>query len=167
VVTTAIGRAAACAAAAATLAIVAAACSSGSDGTTPSGGGSSPAQSKASQREVSAGVLLTQCAITRHIGGVAASATKISGQLPAAQQWMQGSQISLTKTNASQFNAWYQGHVAGVTSHGNSIDRWAEQAATSGKLPAAICGAGTSPSSLYQQIYAKFPSQLKHDPWQG
>jgi hypothetical protein len=160
-VATKVRRAAGAVIGAAAVTMAAAACSS------DSGGSPSPSASagQAGQRVSSVDALLTQCAITRDIGGVAGPAARASDQLPAAEQWLHQGQLTLTKANGSQFNAWYQGHLAGVVSHGSRIDDWGVRAAASGKLPTEICGAGLTAKSLYQQIYAKYPSRLKNDPW--
>lgn len=157
-----IGRMAAGAIAAAALAVTAAACSSGSGGS-PS---ASPSSSQTRLRVSSIDALLAQCAILRDIGGVAGSAAKASAALPADQQWLHAGQITVTKANGSQFNSWYQGHLAGVKAAGTSIDQWGAKAVDSGKLPEAVCAsAGGSAHDLYQQVYAKYPSMLKNNPW--
>jgi len=161
VVAISIGRAAAGAIAAAALAVTAAACSSGS-GDSPS----ASASAQTSLRVSSIDALLAQCAILRDIGGVAGSAARASAALPADQQWLHAGQITLTRASGSQFNSWYQGHLAGVKAAGTSIDQWGAKAVDSGKLPEAVCaGAGGSAHDLYQQVYAKYPSMLKHNPW--
>jgi hypothetical protein len=149
-------------AAAAMLAVTAAACSSSSGGSPPA----SPS-AQVSQRVSSVAALLAQCAIIRDIGGVAGSAARASAALPADQQWLHGGQITLTKASGSQFNGWYQGHLAGVKTHGTSIDQWGEKAISSGKLPREVCSGAGSARALYQQIYANYPSMLKNDPWPG
>jgi hypothetical protein len=151
--------------AAATLAMIAGACSSSSGSAPVTSPSISPAQALAMRREASAFALLAQCAIIRDIGGVAGTAARASARLPAAQQWLHRGQLTLTSASGSQFNAWYQGHLAGVVSHGTSIDRWGEQAVSSGRLPGQICGAGLTARGLYRQIYAKDPAMLKDDPW--
>jgi hypothetical protein len=162
VVAISIGRAAAGVIGAAALAMTAAACSSGSGGDSPS----ASASARTSLRVSSIDALLAQCAILRDIGGVAGSAAKASAALPADQQWLHAGQITLTKASGSQFNAWYQGHLAGMKAAGASIDQWGAKAVDSGKLPEAVCaGSGGSAHDLYQQVYAKYPSMLKHNPW--
>jgi hypothetical protein len=162
-------RLAALAVAAAALATGGAACSSGSSssstppqGTSTGTGGTSAA----GQRAASSAPLLVQCALDQHDSSLAASAAKYSGLLPAGQRWLRGGKIALTKNNAGQFTGWFEGHVAGVSVHGKRFDDWSVAAAQSGKLPAAVCGAGASARQLYAQVFAQFPSMSKTDPWQ-
>jgi hypothetical protein len=147
---------------AATLATGAAACSSGSSGSpTPT----PTTASTASQRAGSAAALLVQCALDQHNASLAASAAKDNKLLPPAQRWLKNRQLVLTSANAGAFNGWFQGHQAGVVVHGKSLDRWAVAAALDGKLPAAICGSGTSARQLFERVYAQFPKIRKSNPW--
>jgi hypothetical protein len=148
------------------LAFGALACSSGSGAPTGSGSGpSASSQSLASARNGSAPTLLAQCAISRHIAGAAASAEKYSGQLPAGQQWLHGGRIILTEVSGGQFTGWYEGQLAGVVVQGKSFDQWAQAAAASNKLPAALCGTAATASALYEQVYAQVPKLAKRNPW--
>lgn len=160
-------RLAAAGAAAAVLAAGAAACSSGSASSSPGGGTTSPSggQSKAGQRAASAAPLLVQCALDQHDSSLAASAAKASGLLPKGMRWLKNGQLMLTRQNAGQFTGWFQGHEAGVVVHGKRWDDWAVLAAQNGKLPAEVCGAGTSARQLYDRVFARFPSMSKSDPW--
>jgi hypothetical protein len=155
------GRRAALAAVALAAAVAAAACSSSGS---PK---AQPSRDAGAQRAASVGPLVVQCALGQHITSVATSAAKYSGQLPSGQQWLQAGQLVLTSGNGSQFNAWYQGHVAGLVVRGQRLEDWAGSLSGSGKLPAALCGAGASAKSLYEQIYAQYPSMRKDDPWRS
>jgi hypothetical protein len=141
-------------------ATAASACSPGSPES-----GTTARQQVISERVSDAAALLAQCALASHVPGVADSARKYSGILPASQQWLRGGQIVLTKDSAAQFNGWYQGHLAGVVLGGRSFDRWGGFAARNGKLPIPVCGAGVSARRLHDQIYAHFPRMMKDNPW--
>ena len=151
------------AALAAGLASGATACSSGSSGSP--GPTTTTTQSAAGQRAGSAAALLVQCELNQHDTSVAASAAKIEKLIPPAQHFLKDWQLVLTSANASAFNGWFQGHQAGVVVHGKSLDRWAAAAAQNGKLPTAVCGAGTSAHQLFDQVYAQFPKVRKSNPW--
>jgi len=138
-----------------------AACSSGSTSSTGSGTG----QSTASARNAAAPALLAQCAINADLAGAAGSAAKASDQLPTSQQWLHSGKIQLTAASAGQFTGWYEGHLAAATVHGKSFDQWAQAAASSDKLPTAVCGTSTTASALYAQVYAHYPKMMKSNPW--
>lgn len=142
------------------LAATAAACSSGSPAPTPS-----PSQSVVAARADDSAALLAQCALSRPVEAVLASAQQASRSLPASQQWLHGSRLVLTKANDGLFDEWFQTHAAGVVVHGRSLDRWEEYAGRHGRLPVAVCGAGVSARNLHNQIYARYPSLKKDNPW--
>jgi hypothetical protein len=155
-------RQAAIAATAAGLLLGITACSSGS-----TGAGTSPGtgQNAASARNAAAPALLAQCAVTADLAGAAGSAAKASDQLPASEQWLHSGKIQLTAASAGQFTGWYEGHLAAVVVHGKSFDQWAQGAASSDKLPTAVCGTTTTASALYAQVYAHYPKLMKSNPW--
>ena len=155
-------RPAALAAVAIALAVAAAGCSSGSAAPNPT-----PHQSLFAARSIDSGALLAQCALSHNFGGLLASARLASDSLPASQQWLHGSQILLTKGNASQFDEWFQTHAAGVVVQGRSLDNWERYAGNHGQLPVAVCGSAISARQLHDQIYAQIPSMKKNNPRAG
>lgn len=156
------GRRTGLAAAVLLLSVSAGACSSGSATPEPTPG---PRQHQVAARSIDSVPLLAQCVFRSGAGGVLASAKQVSKDLPASQQWLQGSQLVLTKANASQFDGWFQAHAAGVVVGGRTLDSWEEYAGQNDKLPVAVCGTGVSPRALHDQIYAQYPSMKKNNPW--
>lgn len=153
-------RPAAIAATVAGLLLGIAACSSGSTST-----GTGTGTNAASARNAAAPALLAQCAINADLADAAGSAAKASDQLPASEQWLHSGKIQLTAASAGQFTGWYEGHLAGAVVHGKSFDQWAQGAASSDKLPTAVCGTSTTASALYAQVYAHYPKMMKSNPW--
>lgn len=149
-------------AAALLLGLGAGACSSGSATPQSTPG---PRQRQFTARSLDSAALLAQCALTGGAGGLLASAKQANQALPASQQWLQGSNLVLTSANTSQFNGWFQTHAAGVVVGGKSLDSWEQYAGQNDKLPVAVCGAGVSPRTLHDQIYARYPSLKKKNPW--
>lgn len=144
----------------AVLALAVTGCSSGSAAPQPS-----PSQSLFSARSSDATALLAQCALSRPVASMLASARQANEGVSASQRWLQGSQLVLTKANASLFNAWFETNGAGVVIGGMALDRWAVNAGQHDKLPTAVCGSGASARQLHDQVYAHFPAQLKNNPW--
>jgi hypothetical protein len=81
-----------------------------------------------------------------------------AGQTP----WLQGTELTITTANAVTFNEWYNG-VVGIKVAGEEIGEWVQQTASSGKLPAAVCGTSVTASELQKQVFAGDPSV--GDPW--
>jgi hypothetical protein len=145
----------------AVLALAATACSSGS-AATPS---PSPSQSLSAARSSDAPALLAQCALSRPVTSMLASARRANQGVSATQRWLQGTRLVLTKANTSLFIAWFETNGAGVVIGGMTLDHWAVDAGQHDKLPAAVCGSGVSARQLHNRVYAHFPAQLKNNPW--
>jgi len=143
-------------AAAALIAGLTAGCSSSSSTSSPT---PSPTGSAlATERSVYAGALIVQCALTQGLMKPPTGLVTPSGQTP----WLKGAKLVITSANVSTFNEWYAG-VVGTTIAGEEIEQWADQAASSGKLPAAVCGTSVTASELQKQVFANDPAA--GDPW--
>jgi len=99
--------------------------------------------------------LLTQCVIEH-------------GSLPGpfeqtVRQWVSGSGIRITASNAGSFLAWFKSHDT-ETVAGKSLAEWRVWSATNDALPTAVCGSDASdPSGLHKQIFSQDPTAS--DPW--
>jgi hypothetical protein len=145
----------------AVLALAATGCSSsGSAAPSPS-----PGQSLSAARSSDAPALLAQCALSRPVASMLASARQANQGVSATQRWLTGTQLVLTKANTSLFSAWFETNGTGVSIGGRTLDHWAVDAGQHDKLPAAVCGSGVSARKLHNQVYAHFPAQLKNNPW--
>jgi hypothetical protein len=144
----------------AALALAATGCSSGSAAPSPS-----PSQSLSAARSSDAPALLAQCALSRPVASMLASARRANQGVSATQRWLTGTQLVLTKANTSLFSAWFETNGTGVVIGGRTLDHWAVSAGQHDKLPAAVCGSGVSARHLHDQVYAHFPAQLKNNPW--
>jgi hypothetical protein len=116
-------------------------------------------------RSTNASALLAQCAMNTGIPEVVTNERQAQLALPPEQQWLHGDRIELTEQNGSQFNANYEGHVAGIVVGGMSFDHWEIWAGQHDALPPAICGTGVSPVELWDLIYDKYPARLADNPW--
>jgi hypothetical protein len=144
----------------AVLALAGTGCSSGSATPSPS-----PSESQSAARSSDAPALLAQCALSRPVASMLASARRANQGVSATQRWLQGTQLVLTKANTSFFNAWFETNGTGVVIGGMTLDHWAVDAGQHDKLPAAVCGSGISARQLHNRVYARFPAQLKNNPW--
>jgi hypothetical protein len=144
----------------AVLAVAATGCSSGSAAPSPS-----PSQGLSAARSSDAPALLAQCALSRPVASMLASARQANQGVSASQRWLTGAHLVLTKANTSLFSAWFETNGAGVSIAGRTLDHWAVNAGQHDKLPAAVCGSGVSARHLHDQVYAHFPAQLKNNPW--
>jgi hypothetical protein len=140
-------------AAAALIAALTAGCSSSSN-PTPSPTGTA----LAADRLVDATALIVQCALTR---GLMKPPTGLNIP-PGMTPFVKGTKLVITSANSSTFNEWYAG-IVGMTIAGQEIEDWVEETASSGKLPAAVCGTFVTASALQKQVFAGDPAA--GDPW--
>ena len=110
------------------------------------------------ERQADAGALIVQCALTKGLMKPPTGLVTPSGETP----FVQGTKLVITSANAGTFNNWYSG-IIGTTIAGEEIEQWAEQVASSGKLPAAVCGTAMTPSDLQKQVFAGDPAAA--NPW--
>lgn len=118
-----------------------------------------------SARFISAPALLTQCAINRGIKNVISSAQRYNKLQPASHRWLNDTSVHLTFANGGAFQDWYQNAPNFNVGGRSLLSNWPRIAASQGKLPQAVCGPGVSAKQLYVQVYAHWPSMLKHNPW--
>jgi hypothetical protein len=152
-------------AAAALIAGLAAGCSSSPGPSSTSAPTSSPTSTSpptgadvTAERLTDAGALIVQCALTKGLMKPPTGLVTPSGETP----WLKGTKLVITAANAGTFNDWYSG-IIGTTIAGEEIEQWAEQIASSGKLPAAVCGTSMTASELQQQVFANDPAAA--NPW--
>jgi hypothetical protein len=130
------------------IACLASGCSSSSSSTTAS----------LDERTGDAAALIVQCALT---SGLMKPPTGLS--IPSGQTaFINGTKLTLTSMNADAFNSWYNG-IARTKVAGEYLEDWVQGTATSGKLPAAVCGTSTTTSELQKQVFAGDASVS--DPW--
>jgi uncharacterized membrane protein YeaQ/YmgE (transglycosylase-associated protein family) len=125
---------------------------------TPSATGSQTGAAVAAERLTDGGALIVQCALTQGLMKPPTGLTTPAGQTP----FVQGKKLVITSANAGAFNNWYSG-IIGTTIAGQAIEQWAEQVASSGKLPAAVCGTSVTTSELQKQVFAGDPAAA--NPW--
>ena len=154
------GRAGALVIAAAALALGGAGCSSAGPKPSPSAGSSAFAA-----RDADVMALLTQCALSRHIASVVSAVNEVDASQPARLRFTEGGNLQLTKANYPTFVEWFQSQAGGLTIGGQRLGDWQQAAASSGSLPAAVCGSGISPKQLHNQVFAQYPTALKNNPW--
>jgi len=140
-------------AAAALIAGLAAGCSS-----SPSPAPSPTGSALTTERQDYAIPLLIQCALTRGLMKPPTGMVTPPGQTP----WLKGTKLVLTPANDSTFNEW-SASVIGTVIAGKEIEDWIPQTASSGKLPAAVCGTSVTASALQKQVFAGDPAA--GDPW--
>lgn len=147
---------------------LAAGCASSSNTSSPgssSSGSSSPSSAPsptgsdlATDRDVYSGPLIVQCALTSGLMKPPTGMVTPAGQTP----WLNGTKLAITPANVGTFNNWYAS-IVGTTIAGKEIEVWAQQTASTGKLPPAVCGTSVTASQLQKQIFAKDPAA--GDPW--
>jgi hypothetical protein len=140
-------------AAAALIAGLAAGCSS-----SPSPAPSPTGSALTTERQDYAIPLLIQCALTRGLMKPPTGMVTPPGQTP----WLKGTKLVLTPANDSTFNEW-SASVIGTVIAGKEIEDWIPQTASSGKLPATVCGTSVTASALQKQVFAGDPAAS--DPW--
>jgi hypothetical protein len=156
------GRTGALVIAAAALAIGGAACSAAGPESKPS---PSPGRSAFAARDADAMALVTQCALSRHAASVVSAVNKADAGQPARLRFTEGGNLQLTKANYPTFVEWFQSHAGGLTIGGKRLGDWQQAAASSGRLPAAVCGPGISAKQLHDQVFAQYPTALENNPW--
>jgi hypothetical protein len=140
-------------AAAALIAALTAGCSSSSN-PTPSPTGTA----LAADRLVDATALIVQCALTR---GLMKPPTGLNIP-PGMTPFVKGTKLVITSANSSTFNQWYETDNALMVA-GQELEDWVQEIASSGKLPAAVCGTSVTASALQKQVFAGDPAA--GDPW--
>lgn len=154
-------------AAAALIAGLAAGCSSSPGSSTSSTSSPTAASTSTSsptgsdvtaERQSDAGALIVQCALTKGLMKPPTGLVTPSGETP----FVQGTKLVITAANAGTFNEWYAS-IIGTTVAGKEIEQWAEQIASSGKLPASVCGSSMTASELQKQVFANDPAAA--NPW--
>jgi hypothetical protein len=146
-------------AAAALIAGLVAGCSSSSTTSSPTSASSPTDSAKAAERLVDGSALIIQCALTKGLMKPPTGLVTPSGQTP----WLKGTKLAITPANVNTFNNWYTG-VVDVTIAGKEVVEWVQETATSGKLPAAVCGTSQTASELQKQVFANDPDA--GDPWE-
>jgi hypothetical protein len=148
-------------AAATLIAGLVAGCSSSPTTSSPTSTSSpSPTDSaKAAERLADGSALIVQCALTKGLMKPPTGLVTPSGETP----WLKGTKLAITPTNVNTFNNWYTG-VVDVTIAGKEVVEWVQETATSGKLPAAVCGTSQTASELQKQVFANDPDA--GDPWE-
>ena len=76
--------------------------------------------------------------------------------------WLRGRNIVITAGTAPTFNAWYLANE-GISVAGKSLTEWVQWAAANDELPAEVCGASASASTLQREVFGKDPGA--GDPW--
>ncbi|GAA5193088.1 hypothetical protein GCM10023322_54130 [Rugosimonospora acidiphila] len=112
----------------------------------------------ADERLVDGSALIIQCALTNGLMEPPTGLATPPGQTP----WVEGTKLTITSANMITFNNWYAG-VVDVTIAGKEIVDWVQETATSGKLPAAVCGTSQTTSVLQKQVFANDPDA--GNPW--
>lgn len=112
----------------------------------------------AALRSADAPALIVDCALRRGLLKPPAGLVTPSH----GQPWLQGRSVVITTANAPYFSEWYTGNDATVVA-GRQLAEWTMDTASSGKLPAAVCGPGASARQLQKQVFAHNPSA--GNPW--
>lgn len=110
------------------------------------------------EREADAEALIVQCALTSGLMKPPTGLSTPSGIAP----FVEGTKLVITGANAGVFNDWYTGIVEIVIA-GKKIEDWDQQIASSGKLPAALCGTSMTAYELQKQVYAS--DRAAANPW--
>jgi hypothetical protein len=107
----------------------------------------------AADRAGGAPALLVQCLLSRGLMQPPAGLDFAGGQ-----PWLQGTRLSLTTSDSqTEFHQWVTS-LSTLSFAGEQFQVWVTSAQSTGRLPAALCGASASaPAALFRQVYGVAP----------